>query len=58
MTTLLDVDRADGSGRLVAELIELNVVNFFGLITKVDSGDDSFEMFTNPNADPQSGYEK
>jgi hypothetical protein len=50
--------RADGSGRLVAELIELNVVNFSGVITKVDRGGDSFEMFTNPNADPQSGYEK
>jgi hypothetical protein len=48
--------RADGSGKLVAELIELNVVNFFGVITKVDG--DTFEMFTNPNADPQSGYEK
>jgi hypothetical protein len=48
--------RADDSGKLVAELIELNVVNFFGVITKVDG--DTFEMFTNPNADPQSGYEK
>jgi hypothetical protein len=50
--------RADASGRLVAELIELNVVNFFGVLTKVDGNGTSFEMFTNPNADPQSGYEK
>lgn len=50
--------REDVSGRLVAELIELNVVNFFGLITKVDAGGGTFEMFTNPNADPQSGYQK
>ena len=48
--------RADASGRLVADLIELNVVNFFGIITKVDGG--GFEMLTNPNADPQSGYVK
>src|ERR1035437_6904715 len=44
--------------RLVAELIELNVVTFFGIITKVDGGGERFEMFTNPNADPQSGYVK
>src|ERR1039458_8154976 len=50
--------RADASGRLVAELIELNVVNFFGIITKVEGGGDSFDMFTNPKADPQSGYIK
>jgi hypothetical protein len=50
--------REDASGRLVAELIELNVVNFFGVITKVDHGGVAFEMFTNPKADPQSGYEK
>ena len=50
--------RADNSGRLVAELIELNVVNFFGIITKVEGGGDSFDMFTNPKADPQSGYIK
>jgi hypothetical protein len=48
--------RADANGRLVAELIELNVVNFFGVIAKVDG--DRFEMLTNPNADPQSAYEK
>lgn len=40
----------------MADLIELNVVNFFGTITKVDGGGDSFEMFTNPNADPHSAY--
>ena len=50
--------RADNSGRLVAELIELNVVTFFGIITKVDGGGEAFEMLTNPNADPQSGYVK
>jgi hypothetical protein len=48
--------RSDANGRLVAELIELNVVNFFGVITK--AGDDRFEMLTNPNADPKSAYEK
>jgi hypothetical protein len=48
--------RADADGRLVAELIELNVVAFFGVIMKVE--DDRFEMLTNPNADPQSGYVK
>ncbi len=42
----------------MAELIELNVVNFFGVITKVEGGGESLEMFTNPNANPQSGYEK
>src|ERR1051326_4239772 len=46
--------RADASGRVVAELIELNVVNFFGVITAVKGGGDEFEMFTNPNADPAS----
>jgi len=50
--------RADASGRLVAELIELNVVNFFGVITKVDVGGGKFQMLTNPNADPQSAYVK
>jgi hypothetical protein len=50
--------RADASGRLVADLIELNVVNFFGVITDLDHGGERFEMFTNPKADPQSGYEK
>jgi hypothetical protein len=48
--------RADASGRLVAEVIWLNIVNFFGVITKVDGG--GFEMLTNPNADPQSAYVK
>lgn len=50
--------RADSSGGLVAELIELNVVNFFGIITKVDGGGESFDMLTNPNADAHSGYVK
>ena len=31
-------------------------INFFGVITKVDG--DSFEMLTNPTADPQSAYGK
>ena len=48
--------RADASGKLVAEVIWLNIVNFFGVITKVDGG--GFEMLTNPNADPQSAYVK
>ena len=50
--------RADASGRLLADLIELNVIAFFGVVTRVDGGGDSFEIFTNPKADPQSGYEK
>ena len=50
--------RADASDRLVADLIELNVVNFFGIITRVGGGGDSFDMFTNPKADPQSVYIK
>lgn len=50
--------KADSSGRLVAELIELNVVSFFGVITKAGERGSSFEMFTNPNADPQSAYVK
>src|ERR1035437_274266 len=50
--------RADASGKLVAEVIWLNIVNFFGIITKVEGGGDSFDMFTNPKADPQSGYIK
>jgi hypothetical protein len=48
--------RADASGKLVAEVIWLNIVNFFGVITKVDGG--GFEMLTNPNADPHSAYVK
>ena len=50
--------RKDASGRLVAELIELNVVNFFGVITAVENGGEMFAMFTNPDADPQSAYVK
>jgi hypothetical protein len=44
------------SGRLVAEAIWVNIVNFFGVITKANG--DIFEVFTNPNADPQSAYKK
>jgi hypothetical protein len=40
--------RTDDSGKLVAEVIWLNIVNFFGVITKIDGG--GFEMMTNPNA--------
>jgi len=46
--------RADDSGRLVAEAIWINIINFFGLITNVDAG--GFTMLTNPNADPESAY--
>jgi hypothetical protein len=48
--------RADAPGKLVAEVIWLNIVNFFGIITKVGGG--GFEMQTNPKADPQSAYVK
>jgi hypothetical protein len=48
--------RVDASGKIVAGVIWLNIVNFFGVITKVDGG--SFEMLTNPNSDPQSAYVK
>jgi hypothetical protein len=44
------------SGRLVAEAIWINIVNFFGVITKANGN--TFEVFTNPNADPHSGYTK
>jgi hypothetical protein len=48
--------RADSSGKLVAEAIWLNIVNVSGVITNVSG--DGFEMFTNPNADPESSYVK
>src|SRR5881396_1919343 len=32
----------------------IKIVNFSGVITKVSG--DTFEVFTNPNADPQSAY--
>jgi hypothetical protein len=44
------------SGELVAEPIWINIVNFSGVITKVKG--DTFEVFKNPNADPQSAYKK
>jgi hypothetical protein len=44
------------SGALVAEAIWINIVNFSGVITKVKGG--TFEVFTNPNADPRSAYKK
>ena len=46
--------RKDASGKLVAEAIWINIVNFFGVIKNVNG--DTFEVFTNPNADPQSAY--
>jgi hypothetical protein len=33
-----------------------NIVNFAAVITKLNG--DRFEVFTNPNADPQSAYKK
>ena len=48
--------RTDASGKLVADAMWLNIVNFYGVITK--TGDSEFEVFTNPNADPQSAYKK
>jgi Domain of unknown function (DUF5666) len=48
--------RTEGSGKLVAQAIWLNIVDFSGVITKV--ADDGFEVFTNPNADPESAYKK
>jgi hypothetical protein len=48
--------RTEASGKLVAEGLWLNIVNFSGVITKIT--EDGFEMFTNPNADPASAYRK
>jgi hypothetical protein len=48
--------RIDTSGKQVAEGMWLNIVNLFGVITRV--GDDQFEVLTNPNADPESAYKK
>jgi hypothetical protein len=47
---------SNASGKLMADVVWLNIVNFFGIVTKVESGGDSFEVFTNPNADPHSAY--
>lgn len=44
------------SGELLAEAIWINIVNFSGVITKVKGS--TFEVFTNPNADPQSAYKR
>jgi len=46
----------EANGTLVARQVWLNIVNFSGVITKLDNG--GFEMLTNPNADPQSSYVK
>ena len=48
--------RADALGRNVAASIRLNGVNFSAVITK--TGGNAFEVFTNPNADPQSAYKQ
>jgi len=48
--------RKDASGKLVAEAIWINIVNFFGVITRVNGN--TFEVLTNPNADPLSAYKK
>jgi hypothetical protein len=46
--------RRDASGNLIAEMMRLNGVNVAAVITKVAGS--GFEVLTNPNADPQSGY--
>jgi Domain of unknown function (DUF5666) len=46
----------DPSGKLAAIHIDDNIVNFSGVITRVDGN--RFELFTNPNADPASAYKK
>jgi hypothetical protein len=48
--------RKNSAGNLIAIEIWDNITNFYGVITKVDG--DSFEVFTNPNADPKSAYKK
>src|SRR5262249_13928763 len=46
----------NASAQLVAEAIWINIVNFFGVITNVNG--ETFEVLTNANADPHSGYKK
>jgi hypothetical protein len=46
----------DLSGQLIADTVWLNIVNVSGVITR--AAGPGFEMFTNPNADPQSAYRK
>jgi len=48
--------RPTASGKPDCQAIWLNIVNYFGVITKVQ--DDNFEMLTNPEADPDSAYVK
>jgi hypothetical protein len=48
--------RRGDSGKLVVETMWVNIVNFFGVIRKVDGN--SFAVLTNPNADPDSAYKK
>jgi hypothetical protein len=44
------------SGKLMAEAVWINIVTFFGVITKVEG--DGFEVLTNPNADGQPAHKK
>lgn len=44
------------AGKLLAEEMWLNIVNFYGDITRLTAS--GFEVWTNPNADPQSAYKK
>ena len=46
----------DFPANLFAETVWINIVNFFGVIRRVNGN--TFEVFTNPNADPHSGYTK
>jgi hypothetical protein len=48
--------RIDASGKLIAESMHLNGFHSSSVITKVT--DAGFEVFTNPNADPESGNKK
>jgi hypothetical protein len=48
--------RATASGKPACQAIWLNIVNFLGVVTTVRGG--SFEMLTNPNADPDLAYVK
>jgi uncharacterized protein DUF5666 len=48
--------RKDSAANLIVIEIWDNLVNFYGVITQI--GGDSFEVFTNPNADPKSAYKK
>lgn len=47
---------AGSPGNLIADEIWLNLENHYAVITRVDGA--SFDVFTNPNADPQSAYKR